>query len=130
MSRENVEIVREMNRAFNRHEDRWLDFYGSDVEYVMPPEWPEDRVYRGRESLRKLLFALREIFVGQEWRLERVIDVDDDCVVVLASVHASVQGGQLGQRAAAVHYLQGGQIVRQLTYFSWEEALEAVGLAG
>jgi len=125
-----VEIVREMNRAFNRQEDRWLDFYSSDVEYVTPPEWPEDRVYRGRESLRTLLSALREIFEGQEWRLERVIDVDDSCVVGLASVHASVQGGQLGQRAAAVHYLRRGQIVRQLTYFSWEEALEAAGVEG
>src|SRR5438445_8340873 len=101
-----------MNRAFNRHEDRWLDYYDADVEYVMPPEWPEDRVYRGREALRGLLSALA-FFEGQEWRLERVIDVDDDCVVVLARVHASVQGGQLDHRAAAVHYLRGGQIVGQ-----------------
>ena len=33
-------------------------------------------------------------------------------------------------RIAAVTYLKGGKIVRQLTYFTWAEALEAVGLAG
>ena len=128
MSRENVEIVREMNRAFNRHEDRWLDYYDADVEYLMPLEWPEDHVYRGREALRGLLSALT-FFEGQEWRLERVIDAGEDCVVVLASVHARIQGQGIGQRAAAVHYLRAGKIVRQLTYFSWEDALGAAGLS-
>ena len=127
MSRENVELVREMNRAFNRHEDRWLDFYHPDVEYVMPPEWPEDHVYRGREALRGLLSALT-VFEGQEWRLERVIDVGEDCVVALASVHARIQGQVIDQRAAAVHYLREGKVIRQLTYSSWDEALKAAGL--
>ena len=123
-----MEIVREMNRAFNRHEDRWLDFYDADVEYVMPPEWPEDRVYKGRESLRRLVSSL-SVFEGQEWVTERLIDVDDDCVVALARVRAGTQGGDVQQRIAAVTYLKGGKIVRQLTYFSWAEALIAVGLA-
>src|SRR2546430_17598663 len=93
-----------MNRAFNRHEDRWLGYYDADVEYVMPLEWPEDHVYRGREALRGLLSALTFI-EGQEWRLERVIDAGEDCVVVLARVHARNQSHGNGQRATAAHYL-------------------------
>gem|GEM_PF-857949 len=129
MSQENVEIAWELNRAFNRHEDRWLDFYDSDVEYMMPPEWPDDRVYRGRESLRGLLSTLTRTFEGHEWVIERVIEASDDCVIALARIHASIQGGELGQKAAAVQYFRAGKIVRQLTYLSWAEALEAVGLS-
>ena len=41
------------------------DFYDADVEYVMPPEWPEDRVYKGRESPQTAYFLL-SVFEGQE----------------------------------------------------------------
>ena len=117
-----------MNQAFNRDDERWLDFYDSDVEYVMSPEWPEDQVYRGRECLRGLLSALTAVFEGQTWTLERVIDVGDERVVALARLHARIQGDEVGQRASAVHYLHNGKIVRQLTFFSWADALDAVGL--
>lgn len=40
MSRENVEIVRRLNRAFNENPtatEAWLRFYDPDVEFRMPP---------------------------------------------------------------------------------------------
>ena len=128
MSQENVAVVREMNLAFNAEDDAWVDFYDADVEFVMPPEWPEDRVYRGRDAVKGLSAALREVFGGQEWRIERLIDAGGDCVVALAHAHASLEGGALEQRIAAVHYVAGGKILRQLAFFSWEEALSAAGV--
>jgi hypothetical protein len=48
-------------------------------------------------------------------------------VIVLARAHGQVQGKDIDQRIAAVQYVQAGQVVRQLTFFSWEEALRAAG---
>jgi ketosteroid isomerase-like protein len=125
MSEENVAVVREMNIAFNRHDRHWLDFYAADVEYVMPPEWPEERVYRGREGLERLQAALEAVFAATAWEIERVIDAGEDCVIALAHMRGSVAGNDLDQRTAAVAYLRDGQITRQLTFLSWEDALEA-----
>jgi hypothetical protein len=33
MSRENVEVVRRMNAAFNRGDEGWVGFYEPDVEF-------------------------------------------------------------------------------------------------
>jgi ketosteroid isomerase-like protein len=128
MSQENVEVVLAMNRAFNRHEDTWVDFYDPDAEYVMPADWPEESVYRGHEGLRRLLAAITAIFPEREWMMERVTDAGDDSVLVLAHVRANVAGQEVEQRIAALSYLDGGKIVRQLTYFTWDEALNAVGV--
>jgi ketosteroid isomerase-like protein len=130
MSRENVEIVRELNLAFNRGEAGWIDFYDPDVEYVMPSEWPEDQVYRGREAVGRLSSAMAGTFEGHQWGLDRLIDAGEDCVVALHHAHGSIPGGgEVGQRVGAVIYLRDGKVVRQLTYFSWEEALRAAGVA-
>jgi hypothetical protein len=52
MSQENVEVVRHMNAAFNRGDEDWVGFYDPEVEFRMPPEWPEDSVYTGRNGIR------------------------------------------------------------------------------
>ena len=131
MSEESLAVVREMNVAFNRGNGRWLEFYAPDAEFVMPPEWPEEPVHRGRESIAGLLSKLTAVFGAQHWHIERLIDAGDECVIVLARAHGKVQGKDIDQRIAAVQYVQAGQVVRQLTFFSWEEAaeMERAGMA-
>ena len=127
MSEESLAVVREMNEAFNRGNERWLEFYAPDVEFVMPPDWPDEPMHRGRESLARLLSTLTAVFGAQQWRIERLIDAGDDCVIGLARAQGQVEGKDIEQRIAAVHYVRAGKVVRQLTFFSWEEALRAAG---
>ena len=70
MSEESLAVVREMNEAFNRGNERWLEFYAPDVEFVMPPDWPDEPVHRGRESLARLLSTLTPVFGAQQWRIQ------------------------------------------------------------
>ena len=53
MSQENVETVRRMNEAFNRGEEGWVGFFDTEVEFLTPPEFPDDSVYIGNEGIRR-----------------------------------------------------------------------------
>jgi ketosteroid isomerase-like protein len=129
VSHENVEIVRSMNVAFNCGEEGWVDFYDPEVEFWMPPEWPEDSVYTGQDDMRHAAGLWGRSFSEYEWTMDRIIDASD-CVVALQRHRGRIgDGGAWVERPiGAVYYLTDGKIVRVLTFFSWSEALEAAGL--
>lgn len=47
----NVEIVRELNRAFNRAEG-WIDFYDPRAEVHVPPGLPDGTVFSGHDGIQ------------------------------------------------------------------------------
>ena len=131
MSKENVEIVRRMNAAFNRGDEGWVGFYDPQVEFRTPPEWPEDSVYTGHDGVRHAAGLWAESFSEYEWTIDRLVDARD---YVIALHH---HRGRIGDSGAwverplgAVYFFRDGKIVRVLSFFSWAEALDAAGLTG
>jgi ketosteroid isomerase-like protein len=62
--------------------------------------------------------------------VERVVDVDEDRVVVLLYQRGRIKGTDhtLEGRLGIATKFRDGRATRFQVYFSWEEALEAVGL--
>jgi ketosteroid isomerase-like protein len=125
MSQENVDLIRRIYDAWDREESA-RDFIAADLEYVNPSYAVERGTLRGRKSLS----VVRDTYEDFELRIERVIDANDDQVVVLA--HYTGTGRGSGVPVAGEHgyvwTVQGGQAVRFLWFQSHREALEAAGL--
>jgi ketosteroid isomerase-like protein len=130
MSESRVELLRGLNVAFNERGD-WLDFYAPEVEFHMPPEWPEDPVYRGEEGLREAVRLWTESFDEYRWDEKRLIDAPPDGVVGLYEQRGRIkQGGTWIEQAIGVVFrFRGGKIVRADAHFSWAAALEAAGVS-
>jgi hypothetical protein len=63
--------------------------------------------------------------------IERVVDVDEDRVVVLLYQSGRIKGSghTLREPLGVATEFRGGMATRFQLYFSWSEALQAVGLA-
>jgi ketosteroid isomerase-like protein len=129
MSQENVEIVREMNEAFNRGDESWVAFFDPEAQFHTPPEFPDDSVYTGHEGIRRGAAVWIESFTEYRWDLDTLFD-ERDCVVGLFHHRGRLKdsGAWIERPVGTLYYLRDGRIVRVLSYFSWAEALKAVGL--
>jgi uncharacterized protein len=130
MSRENLETVRQLNAAFNNRSEGWADFYAPEAEIRTPAAWLEDSVYIGPGGIGRIAAAISESFDELRWDTERMIDAGD-CVVALYRSRGRIKGSDAPIEApvGAVFYVRDGKVMRALFYFSWADALEAVGLA-
>jgi ketosteroid isomerase-like protein len=130
MSKENVEIVRRTIETFNRDgvEDA-LEYFDAEVEWLGPPEWLEEHLYKGHDGIRRIASVWSESF--DEYRLDpqRFIDAGDQ-VVALVVQRGRIKGSAdpVEQMIGYVWEVRNGKGVRVQVYFSWEEALEAAGL--
>jgi ketosteroid isomerase-like protein len=135
MSPENVEIVRRLNAVFNdapRDVERWIPYYHPDAEFRSPPEWPEADTYRGRDGIEELALAWAGSFEEYRWDEEEVFDAGEDVVVGLWHHRGQLPGSDewVERRVGTVWYLREGKIERVLSYFSWDQALEAADVPG
>jgi ketosteroid isomerase-like protein len=130
MSEEQVQVLRELNQAFNSDGD-WQRFYDSGAVLQMPPEWPEEPVYYGKPGLVQAVGLWREGFDDYHWHEERLVDVGDDRVVGLYRQRGRIkQGGTpIEQPIGIVFWFRGEAIIRLDGYFSWREALDAAGVS-
>lgn len=129
MSDEQLETLRALNRAFNSGGD-WPSFYAPEAVLQMPAEWPDDSIYRGLGGLHAALDAWRSGFDEYHWREERLVDASDDRVVGLYYHRGRVKAGGawIDQPIGCVFTFGGEKIIRLDGYFSWAEALRAVGI--
>ena len=108
-----------------------LEFFDPDLEWVAPPEWLEDRVYKGHEGLRRLSAHWTQLFDDYHLELERSVDVREDEVVLLLHQRGQIKGsgdpvdGPIGYLAQ----IRAGLVTRVNIYFSWDATLEAAGLS-
>ena len=126
MSGENVEIVRRVFEALNRGDlDAVVEAYDPEVEIVTlmlgtyhGPEGAREAIEEGRRNLRG-------------WKLDpnELIDAGDS-VIALAHIRGAGQhsGIALGDLMALSFTIRSGLIIRQQSFRSKEEALEAAGL--
>jgi ketosteroid isomerase-like protein len=101
-----------------------------EIAWVAPPEWLEERVYRGHDGVRELAGYWTQQFDQYRLDLKRLIDLDDGRGVAL--LH---HGGRIRESGAPVQHEIGyigeadaGKLTRVEVYFSWEATLEAAGL--
>jgi len=125
MSQENVELVRRIYDAWDRHESA-RDFIAADMEYVNPSYAVEPGIRHGRKSLA----AVRGTYEDFEIKVERIIDAGDETVVL---AHFTGSGSGSGVPVAGEHgyvwTVRDGLAVCFQWFESHREALEATGLS-
>jgi ketosteroid isomerase-like protein len=133
VSQENVDISYNAVTALDRDGiEGFLAYCDPNVEWITPPDWLEDRVFNGHEGVTRAISLFGEQLDGFRVDVERVVDVDEDRVVVLAYQRGRIKGtdhtleGPLGIATK----FRDGRATRFQVFFSWEEALKAAGLEG
>jgi ketosteroid isomerase-like protein len=112
--------------------DAVLAHVDPEVIWYAPPEWLEERVYRGHDGIRELASYWVDNFDEYRLDLERVIDLNADRALALVYQRGRIKGGgtELEQPVGYVAEFREGKLIRMDVYFSWEAALEAAGLTG
>jgi ketosteroid isomerase-like protein len=131
MSQKNVEISSEAIAALNRDGvDGFLAYCDPDVEWIAPPDWPEDPVFNGHDGVSRAIALFGEHLDDFQVEMEKVVDVDDDRVVVLLYQSGRIKGSghTLREPLGVATEFRDGKATRFQLYFSWHEALNAVGL--
>ena len=131
MTAENVEIVRRAFEAFNAGDPAAaVELLDPDVEWRLPPNFPDAQVWRGRDAVVEGLATVTGSW--DEFRVEvhELIDVGDR-VVALVRFHgrATLTGLDLGGMSVdgQVWTLRDGKVVGVQMYNGSSEALEAAG---
>ncbi len=136
MSRENVEVVRQVyDAAMRRDNASVLSLYDPDVVWDMSRH-PTAAVmgggiYRGHEGLSQWFGDWHEVLDDFETECEELIDVGDERVVSVATTRGRgrASGAEATyRRQAAIWTLRAGKIIRVVWFLGRDEALEAVGL--
>ena len=132
MSKENVEIVRQVIEAWNqRDEDLAVSYMAPDVEWAPAgPAAVERTVYHGREECSRGFAAVWETWDEFHFKETEVRD-SGDWVLWLGHVRARGKTSHVAFDQEFAHHvvLLGGKIVRVRAFLTWHEALEAVGLS-
>jgi ketosteroid isomerase-like protein len=132
MSRENVEIVRELFAGWSTGDFRQVDFFDEDLEFIIDAAvTPTPGTWSGVEGMRS---AWREqLSVWEEYRtgpIEHMLESGDDLVVAFNRLHGRGKSSGVSAHSnlwAAVFTFRKGKILR-LLLTDLQGALDAVGL--
>jgi ketosteroid isomerase-like protein len=130
MSRENVELVQRMWKAFLEN-----DFQTALSSYDPEVEWdgtnlPDGQVSRGLDAIVEHLARWSEMWESWNVEVERVIDAGGDHVVaIFRETGRSSSGLDMDERHAELYRVRDGRIVRRQGFSDPNEALEAAGLS-
>jgi hypothetical protein len=108
-----------------------LPYLDPEIEWCAPPEWLEDRLYEGHDGVRRLGAYWTQLFDEYRLRVERVVDLGGERVVVLLHQTGRISGSP-DRIVAPIGYVAeicDALVTRVDIYFSWEGALEAAGLS-
>lgn len=134
MSEENVEIVRDLWRAYRERglDDAASDYYADDCILEDMQDLPDGRTYTGGKGLRDRYRHFVEIWGDFSIEPLEFIDGDGNSVVVVAAMtgRAPASGLPLDAPAVFLYDVRDRKIVRDRVFTSKREALKAVGLEG
>jgi ketosteroid isomerase-like protein len=132
MSQENVEIVRQIFRAFNSEDiELVLTFTHTDFELEVPPALSaEPDIYRGHDGMRRYWESFQDAMDEIRLQPERLCDAGE-AVVVAMKLTAKGRRTAIAveQRIAGVWTIRDGKVMRIRAYVSLSEALAAARLA-
>jgi ketosteroid isomerase-like protein len=131
MSRENVEVVRRLNEAFNRGDmDTFLELLHPDVEWVPILAKLEGTVYQGRDAVSRWVAELHRDWAEFHPDPQEFRDLGG-VVLALGTWHARARTSGLSldsQPGAWLARIRDRKIVRYETFTNRSDALEAAGL--
>jgi ketosteroid isomerase-like protein len=130
MAESNEDVVRSMYHAHSGKMDPNFAVLASDVEFHVSGAFPDlDGVYRGHDGVRTLTERLNEPWKEISLEPERIIEVDDERVVVLSHFRARGRDGiQVKLPFGHLWTLRRGKIVRMEAFADHQQALRAAGL--
>jgi len=132
MSQENVEIVRQLVRAWNDgNVEILLRFFDPNCEVTFRPEVPEPGPFHGHAELRRWAEGFMSAWDTHHAHVVETHDLGGGRVVV--SLHLAGRGGGSGvemeETDAHLFAVRNGKIVRWQNFLDCSEALQAAGLA-
>ena|ERR671925_1743436 len=129
MSRENVEVVRRGYEHFNRTGEPDYSALDPEVVYDVSRRTFDPLIYHGHEGVREFVALIREQWTTMQLEPQDFVDAGDTVVVSVRLVGVGQQSGvETTANAAHVWILRDGKVVRQTTFQTMDEALEAAGL--
>ena len=126
-----MEVVRRGIDAFNARDlDRFMEDSDPDIE-LHSRFIAVGGVYRGEDGLRRWHLDLDDAWEYLQLETDKVIEVDDDTILFLATLDGKGRGSglKIRQDVAQVVTFRAGKVVRIVVYTEPTEAFEAVGLS-
>ena len=140
MSRGDLNFIRRSAATFNRGElSELMEIYVDESEWVMPPEWPEERTYRGIDRIHGLAQVGPQGFDNYRFEEERLQELGEGRVLGLWMIRANAKGTSTPvetpfgaiyeiRREGFLHTKR--KLLRVTAFFSWKEAeAAAAGLS-
>ncbi|HKN95433.1 MAG TPA: nuclear transport factor 2 family protein [Thermoleophilaceae bacterium] len=130
MSAENVDLIKQVEAAFNRDDlDTMVSLLSPDAEWEIAESNPSARTLHGRDEIRPYLQDWRDTVQGLHYEASRYVDAGD-AVVQLGTMTSRVGDGdsELTVPLAFVTRFRDGVAVRTEEYLDHDAALRAVGL--
>ena len=132
MSQANVEIVRKAIQAWNRREaDLLLSYTAPEIEWMPAgPAAVESAVYRGHDEVASAYAAVWQTWDLFQFEGSQLRDLGDS-VLWLGQVKMRGRASQveLDEEFAAHWVVRDGKLIRIQAFLSWQDALEAIGMA-
>jgi ketosteroid isomerase-like protein len=132
MSEENVELVRQYLRAYDRDGlDGLAEFWHPDVNW-RAAEGALDDVgpMEGPDAIRDYYRQWEETFAAIRMEVEELVDAGDQVVAVVHGIgRMKDSDAEIDIRYATVFTTRDGKIATGREYFAREQALEAAGLS-
>jgi ketosteroid isomerase-like protein len=128
VGRNNLELARTINRAFNEGgTEAVVPYYSEEFEWHMPDGWLEKDVYRGRDGIRELANAWFGQFDEYRWDEIELSEIDADRILGLYQMRGTSKGSGVPaeQPIGLILTFREGLIVRVDSFFGWDEARSA-----
>ena len=131
MSEENVEVIRDGYRAWQRGGlDALLERLDPDFEFEEDPRFPDGGIYRGRDEFGAYVRQFMDVWDRWGFELKEARDAGSDMVFTRFIIRGRARGSGLGTELEAgwLWTLRVGRAVHCRAYLDVAEALEAAGL--
>jgi uncharacterized protein len=128
MSRENVDNVKAIWRAFARYEFP-ADRFARDAVWHTAADLPDVETCVGPEAIQRMLASGWENVIDPKIEVDEVLDAGER-VLVRWKGHgtARASGAPMDWRETHSYRLQDGKVVEVQEYRIWQEALDAAGV--
>ena len=130
MSQDNVEVVRRGYEHFNRTGEPDYDLFDPEIVYDVSRRTFDPAVYHGHEGVREFFSLLADQWATLRAEPDDFVVSGDQVIVSVRLVGVGKESGvETTANAAHVWTFRDGKAVRQTTFQTMPEALEAAGLS-
>ncbi|MGH2991115.1 MAG: nuclear transport factor 2 family protein [Solirubrobacterales bacterium] len=132
MSHENLEIVRELNDAFNRGDyAAALSALAPDVEWYVPPGISiGEEVFRGHDAIQRGFALWLDAWETYQFEPTEILDHGDHVVVAGTQLgRGRGSGVEVNLQTFHVFTLRNGKVIRLRNFDDRVAALDAAGLS-